>query len=157
MDNFKRQKKEELTVFKNFIRVCDYPIVETRIIQQDPPNPDIFCKLRDGSSVEFELTNAVDCQLAQKMNDKKISDKGGFCGDPVEMIILDKNNKLREGKYVLSSDRFDLLVYLGLMPLFPHWQKVIPKFLEDNKEEWAFNRIWIFQNDQLCPRILWSW
>lgn len=157
MDNFARQKQEELTVFKNFIRICDYPIVETNIIQQDPPKPDIFCKLQNGNSVEFELINAIDYQLAQKMNDKKILDKGGFCGNPIEMIILDKNNKLREGKYVLSADCFDLLVYLGLMPLFPHWNNTMPSFLETNKKKWIFNRIWIFQDDQSSPRILWSY
>ncbi len=157
MSNSAKQKDEELSVFKTFMRVCEYKIITGSIVLQDPPKPDIFCKLETGVSIEFELTNAVDSGVAQKMNDKKIIDKGGFCGEPIESVILDKNRKLKEGKYEVGADHIELLVYMGCMPLFPHFKRTIPDFLERNKAEWVFNRIWIFQENQLASRILWSY
>ena len=159
MNNESRQKQEELAVFKNFMTVCEYPIVETSIVQNNPPEPDISCKLANNNSLQIEITNCVDSQLAQKMNDKKLNDndRGGFCNsEPIEDVIFSKNRKLKNGNYNLSGDRFELLVYLGLTPFWPHWSKSIPAFLEGFKSKMLFDRIWIFRDDQIDPKILWD-
>lgn len=157
MSNLVKQQKEELAVFKNFMRVCEYPIAEGSVELQFPPKPDIFCRLQTGVTVEFELTNSIDQQLARKMNDSKILDKGGFNNDdPIERMILDKTEKLKEGKYERCAQRFELLVYLGSMPIYPYQKKTIPQFLERNKKTQGFDRIWIFRDDQENPQILWS-
>ena len=157
MNNFLKQQQEELAVFENFMRVCEYPILKDSVQQQDPPSPDIFYQLNTGITIEFELTNSIDRQLAQTMNDKKILNKGGFCNnEPIEELVLQKNYKLKSGEYQLRADRIELLVYLGLMPVWPYYQTTIPKFLERNRSCWHFDRIWIFQDDLVNPRILWS-
>jgi hypothetical protein len=157
MKNTLKQQSEELAVFELFMRVCGYPIAKESIKQQSPPKPDIFCKLEIGTTIEFELTNSIDQQWAQKMNDSRILDKGGFNNyDPVEGMILEKTAKFNAGKYNLCAQRFELLVYLGWMELFPYQQKTIPQFLEQNKKFQVFDRIWVFRDDQLNPRILWS-
>lgn len=157
MDDLSKQQKEELAVFELFVRVCEYPIIKDSVKSQTPPKPDIFCKLETGVTIEFELTNSTDQQLAQKANDCKIQDKGGFNNDdPIERTIIGKIEKLKEGKYERSAHRFELLVYLGLMPIFPHQQKTMPQFLERNKKLQVFDRIWVFRDDQENPQILWS-
>ena len=158
MTNQGDQQREELAVFENFMRVCEYSIIKESVKQQNPPKPDIFCKLETGISIEFELTNSVDQQLARKMNDCRILDKGGFNNnDPIERMILNKIEKVKKGKYERCAQRFELLVYLGLMPIFPHQQKTMPQFLERNKGLQVFDRIWVFRDDQESPQILWSW
>ena len=140
------------------MRVCEYSIIKESIKQQTPPKPDIFCELKTGVTIEFELTNSIDQQLAQKMNDSGILGKGGFKNDdPIERMILNKTEKLKEDKYEQSAKRFELLVYLGLMPIFPHQKKTIPHFLERNKKLQVFDRIWVFRDEQENnPQILWS-
>lgn len=158
MSNLVEQQKEELAVFENFMRVCEYSIIKESIKQQSPPKPDMLCELETGVTIEFELTKSIDQQLAQKMNDCRILDKGGFNNDdPIERMILDKTHKFKEGKYERGAQRFELLVYLGSMPIFPRQQKTIPQFLERNKNLQGFDRIWIFRDDQENPQILWSW
>lgn len=157
MKNFVEQQKEELVLFENFIQVCEYSIIRESIKQQKQPKPDIFCRLKTGVTVEFELTNGVDQQLARKMNDSRILDKGGFNNkDPIERMILNKIEKLKAGKYEHTAERFELLLYLGLMPIFPYQRKTIPQFLESNKKTQGFDRIWVFRDDQKTPQILWS-
>ena len=156
MNNFIKQQAEERAVFENFMRVCEYSIIKESIQQQNPPSPDIFCKLEIGIAIEFELANSIDPELAQKMNDEKVSDKGGFCNDePIERIIWNKNQKLKEGKYTLHAGRFELLIYLGMNPVWPYWQRTIPQFLEKNKNHWGFDGIWIFRDCQENPKVLW--
>lgn len=155
--NLVKQQKEELAVFNLFVGVCGYPVIKESIKQQTPPKPDMFCKLETGVTVEFELTNSIDQQLARKMNDCRILDKGGFNnGDPIERMILDKIEKLKAGKYEPSAQRFELLVYLGLMPIYPRQKETISLFLERNKKIQGFDKIWIFRDDQEKPQVLWS-
>ena len=157
MSNLLEQQKEEMVVFENFLRVCEYPIIRESIKQQSPPKPDMFCELETGATIEFELTNSIDQQLARKMNDCRILDKGGFnTDDPIERMVLDKTEKLRDGKYERSAQRFELLVYLGLMPIYPRQKETIPLFLERNKKIQGFDKIWIFRDDQEKPQVLWS-
>lgn len=157
MSNLLEQQKEELAVFELFRHVCEYPIIKDSVKPQIPPMPDIFCKLETGVTIEFELTNGIDQQLARKMNDCRILDKGGFNNDdPIERMVLDKIEKLKDGKYERSAQRFELLVYLGLMPIYPRQKKTIPPFLERNKKIQGFDKIWIFRDDQEKPQVLWS-
>jgi len=157
MGNLLKQQEEELAVFELFASVCGLSILRESIRQQNPPKPDISCKLKTGMNVEFELTNSIDQELARKMNDSRILDKGGFNNDdPIERMILNKIEKLKEGKYKRSAESFELLVYLGMMPIFPYQEKAIPQFLERNRGQQGFDRIWIFRDDQENPQILWS-
>ena len=157
MNNSLKQQKEELVVFENFMRVCGCPIIADSVALQSPPKPDIFCRLQTGVTIEFELTNSIDQQLARNMNDARILDKGGLNNDdPIERMVLDKAEKLKEGKYERSAQRFELLVYLGLMPIYPRQKETIPLFLERNKKIQGFDKIWIFRDDQEKPQILWS-
>ena len=92
------------------------------------------------------------------MNDNKILDKGGFNNDePIQRMVWQKNEKLKESQYELTAQRIELLVYLDAMFTWPYWQKTIPQFLERGKNYWYFDRIWIFRYDTVNPKILWSY
>jgi hypothetical protein len=60
MNNEQRQRAEEITVFRKFAKVYPLNICLQSIEQPDVPRPDIFCRIFDGTKIEFELGEAVD-------------------------------------------------------------------------------------------------
>ena len=59
-----RQKEIERCVFKEFVKVCPLKIVSFE--SKGPPEPDILCQLNGGSSLAFELVEAVDNKIPHK-------------------------------------------------------------------------------------------
>lgn len=64
-----KQAKNELRVFKEFAKVCPYPINFGSIEKRKPPEPDILCKLLDGSSLTFEVSECIDERIAGSIYD----------------------------------------------------------------------------------------
>lgn len=149
------QQKEEMAVFRLFSEVCGYSIDKNSVVSQDPPKPDIRCQLKTGETIEFELANAIDSVVARKINSSQAGERGGFTEiDPIEQVIEKKISKLKHGKYHLSGDRFELLVYLGKMFLYPYQKKTIPEYLKKIKQEQQFHKIWVFSDDVNNPQII---
>jgi len=68
MDTQSEQEKNELDVFKKFVKASGLQVVEDTIQKKEPPEPDIGCLLADGDTVGFELCEAVDPNLARSFD-----------------------------------------------------------------------------------------
>jgi hypothetical protein len=53
-------EKQEIEIFKKFAQSCPYPIDINSIKSKLEPEPDIYCKLSNGTSIAFELTEDTD-------------------------------------------------------------------------------------------------
>ena len=142
MKNHVQKCHEELNIFNRFVNVSKLQIDKESIRSGKRGEPDIFCKYTSGESVYFELTRTIDGDLAKNVYGK--NKHGGFLGEPYEICVLKKNEKLKLGKYNIGSTRIELLVYLDVQPFFPSWNKTIPNFLNSHSAELVFNAIWFF-------------
>ena len=68
MDNQSEQEKNELDIFKKFVKVSGLQVVQDTIQKKEPPEPDIGCSLADGDTVGFELCEAVDPNLPRSFD-----------------------------------------------------------------------------------------
>lgn len=67
-----RHANQELTIFLEFAAVCPLGITRDSIEKRDPPEPDILCRIRDGSALAFELVELVDrARIAKPMADQE--------------------------------------------------------------------------------------
>ncbi len=60
-------KATNRTIVGAFLRAAGIPIQENAVHDADEPSPDILCTFTDGTRVAFELTEAVDQQVAQNV------------------------------------------------------------------------------------------
>ena len=60
-------KLPEEEVFKSFAKLCPYGIVSFN--KRYPPEPDMICQIRDGSSIAFELTESIYNIVAKRQED----------------------------------------------------------------------------------------
>lgn len=72
MNRQDKQRKIEISVFKEFVKFCLLEIVS--FDSKDPPEPDILCELKNGNKLAFELVEAVDHNQARQ-HDLSISVK----------------------------------------------------------------------------------
>jgi len=64
-----RQAKEEIRIFREFAKIFPYTIVLSSIRKEEPPKPDIYCELEDGTPIAFELVECIDDSLARLSSD----------------------------------------------------------------------------------------
>jgi hypothetical protein len=65
MTNKENQKKKvQNQIFKEFTKKC--PLKIASFESKEPPEPDILCQLSNGSTLAFELTEAVDNKIPHK-------------------------------------------------------------------------------------------
>jgi hypothetical protein len=64
------QGKREIQIFKQFTDVCPYKINLTSVKKENPPKPDIYCKLKDGTELYFELVECLDNSIAKTTSDQ---------------------------------------------------------------------------------------
>lgn len=63
-----QQLCKEVRIFKRFSSVTPYQIDLDSIWHEDPPKPDISCKLLDGTMLAFELVECVDKAIARSIS-----------------------------------------------------------------------------------------
>ena len=112
MNRKDKQKEREMYIFGAFAKVC--PLEITSFESKDPPEPDILCQLKDGSSLAFELTEAVDDRVPQRMDNAQKAEK--FWEDY-------KNNELLPE----DKERFDRLFSGCSITLNLNKQTTMPK------------------------------
>ena len=112
MNRKEDQKKREKYIFGEFTRVCPLDIVSFE--SKNPPEPDILCQLKDGSSLAFELTEAVDDKVPQRMDNAQKAKK--FWEDY-------KNNELPKE----DKERFDRIFSGCSITLNLNKQATMPK------------------------------
>lgn len=73
------QGKREVQILKKFADICPYKIDVISVKKENPPNPDIYCKLKDGTELYFELVECLDNSIAKTTSNqvilKKLLDK----------------------------------------------------------------------------------
>jgi len=69
-ENMNKNYKKEISIFKKFVRLCPYSINFSSITKRQPPEPDIFCSLTDGSTISFELVEIIDKDLQKSRGDR---------------------------------------------------------------------------------------
>ncbi|CAB1055350.1 hypothetical protein D1BOALGB6SA_83 [Olavius sp. associated proteobacterium Delta 1] len=82
------QAKTELRIFRSFAEVCELPIDVMTIEKREPPEPDILCKINDGGTITFELTELIDRGFANmigKQNDTKTRLDNYYFDLPMDM------------------------------------------------------------------------
>ena len=56
---FSSQSEDEIRAFRHFLQKADINIDPDSIVKRQPPEPDILCRLADGSRLAFELVELV--------------------------------------------------------------------------------------------------
>ena len=92
----KQKSKNEIRIFKNFTELCPYSIVPDSIINKKPPEPDILCKLLDGTNIAFELAISTDESFT----------KLSYLTEKMEKIFYEKIEKLPKNKKEKFKNNF---------------------------------------------------
>jgi len=59
------QGKREVQIVKKFADICPYKIDVISVKKENPPKPDIYCKLKNGTELYFELVECLDNSIAE--------------------------------------------------------------------------------------------
>jgi len=78
------QGKREVQIVKKFADICPYKIDVTSVKKENPPKPDIYCKLKDGTELYFELVECLDNPIAKTPSDQV----------SLKYLLDDEKNKL---------------------------------------------------------------
>lgn len=98
------QGKREIQIFKQFTDVCPYKINLTSIKKENPPKPDIYCKLKDETELYFELVECLDNSIAKTTSDQ-IS---------LKHLLDDEKNKLPLCKRIKFKRKYkNALIYIA--------------------------------------------
>jgi len=98
------QGKREIQIFKQFTDVCPYKINLTSVRKENPPKPDIYCKLKDGTELYFELVECLDNSIAKTTSDQ-IS---------LKHLLDDEKNKLPLCKRMRFKRKYkNALIYIA--------------------------------------------
>lgn len=98
------QGKREIKIFKKFMDECPYKINLTSVKKENPPKPDIYCKLKDGTELYFELVECLDNSIA-KITSDQVS---------LKYLLDDEKNKLPLCKRMRFKRKYkNALIYIA--------------------------------------------
>jgi hypothetical protein len=142
------QGKREIQIFKQFSEVCPYKINLISVKKENPPKPDIYCKLKDGTELYFELLECLDNSIAKTTSDQ-IS---------LKHLLDDEKNKLPLCKRMRFKRKYkNALIYIAFnekLPLIKRKRSIpylIDFLLNLNKNQIKKEEIEIDD----CPEIKW--
>jgi len=142
------QGKREIQIFKQFIDVCPYKIILSSVKKENPPNPDIYCKLRDGTELYFELVECLDKSIAKTTSDQV----------SLKYLLDDEKNKLPLCKKMRFKRKYkNALIYIAFNEKLSliRRKRSIPYLIDFllNLNENQIKKEEIEIND--CPEIKW--
>jgi hypothetical protein len=142
------QGKREIQIFKKFTDECPYKINLTSVKKENPPKPDIYCRLKDGTELFFELVECLDNSIA-KTTSNQIS---------LKYLLDDEVNKLPLYKRMRFKRKYkNALIYIAFNEKLPliRRKRSIP-YLIDFLLNLNENQI---EKDEIeingCPEIKW--
>jgi hypothetical protein len=142
------QRKREIQIFKKFTDECPYKINLTSVKKENPPKPDIYCRLKDGTELFFELVECLDNSIA-KTTSNQIS---------LKYLLDDEVNKLPLYKRMRFKRKYkNALIYIAFNEKLPliRRKRSIP-YLIDFLLNLNENQI---EKDEIeingCPEIKW--
>jgi len=142
------QGKREIQIFKQFTDVCPYKINLISVKKENPPKPDIYCKLKDGTELYFELVECLDNSIAKTTSDQ-VSLKY-LLDNEVNKLSLYKKTRFKR-KY---NNAFIHIAFNKKLPLIKR-RRLIPGiidfFLNLNENQIKKDKI----QRGVCPGIKW--
>ncbi len=142
------QGKREIQIFKQFSEVCPYKINLISVKKENPPKPDIYCKLKDGTELYFELLECLDNSIAKTTSNQIF----------LKHLLDDEKNKLPLCKRMRFKRKYkDALIYIAFnekLPLIKRKRSIpyLIDFLSNlNKNQIKKKEIEIDD----CPGIKW--
>ena len=142
------QERREIQIVKKFADICPYKIDATSVKKENPPKPDIYCKLKDGTELYFELVECLDNSIAKTTSDQ-IS---------LKHLLDDEKNKLPLCKRMRFKRKYkNALIYIAFdekLPLIKR-KRSIPYLIDLllNLNENQIKKEEIEIDD--CPEIKW--
>jgi len=140
------QGKREIQIFKQFTDVCPYKINLISVKKENPPKPDIYCKLKDGTELYFELVECLDNSIAKTTSDQV----------SLKYLLDDEVNKLSFCKRIKFNQKyknaFICIVFNEKLPLIKRKRSIpyiIGFLLNLNENQIKKDKIQI----GVCPEI----
>ncbi len=140
------QGKREIQIFKQFTDVCPYKINLISVKKENPPKPDIYCKLKDGTELYFELVECLDNSIAKTTSDQV----------SLKYLLDDEVNKLSFCKRIKFNQKyknaFIYIVFNERLPLIKRKRSIpyiIGFLLNLNENQIKKDKIQI----GVCPEI----
>ena len=142
------QGKREIQIIKKFAEICPYKIDATSVKKENPPKPDIYCKLKDGTELCFELVECLDNSIAKTTSDQV----------SLKYLLDDEKNKLPLCKRMRFKRKYkNALIYIAFNEKLPliRRKRSIPYLIDFllNLNENQIKKDEIEIND--CPEIKW--
>jgi hypothetical protein len=142
------QGKREIQIFKKFTDECPYKINLTSVKKENPPKPDIYCRLKDGTELYFELVECLDNSIA-KTTSNQIS---------LKYLLDDEKNNLPLCKKIRFKRKYkNALIYIAFNEKLPliRRKRSIPYLIDFllNLNENKIEKEEIEING--CPEIKW--
>lgn len=88
-----KQSQNELRVFKKFAQICPYSINLATIEKRNHPEPDILCKLSDGTAIAFEIVECLDSSLSRSIYNS--CELGRAFYNEIEKLPDDEKNRVK--------------------------------------------------------------
>ena len=138
----------EIQIIKKFAEICPYKIDATSIKKEDPPKPDIYCKLENGVELNFELVEFLDNSIA-KMTSNQTTLKHLLDGEKNKLPFCKRWRFNQKYKHVLIYVAFNKKLSLNKR------KKSIPHLIDFllNLDEEQIKKEEIKINN--CPEIKW--
>lgn len=138
----------EIQIFNKFVGICPYKINATSVKKENPPKPDIYCKLENGVELSFELVEFLDNSIA-KMTSNQTT---------LKHLLDDEKNKLPSCKRMRFIQKYKhALIYIAFNKKFSltKRKKSIPRLIN-----FLFNLdVKEIKEDEMeiaaCPEIKW--
>ena len=139
----------EIAIFSRFIARSGLPIDAKSVEKRTPPEPDIACRMADGSGVAFELAELCDPDVARALN-APVDEEAVFfwAGDPSLRIARKKRSKEYQSAYPI-----ELLCYKDGRIITPD-DVAIPTLQMLNFSKSSFRRVWFMGSD--CVELIYT-
>lgn len=142
------QGKREIQILKKFLEIFPYNINLNSIKKENPPNPDIYCKLKDGTELYFELVECLDKSIAKTTSDQV----------SLKYLLDDEKNKLPLCKKMRFKRKYkNALIYIAFNKklTLTKRKRAIPHLIDFllNLDENQINKDKIKISG--CPEIKW--
>ena len=134
------KQRNERHVFLRFVEIARIEIDASTILQLDPPNPDIICRIA-GSDSGFELTALTDQIIERKFGTGRshYSNYRIDIADAVECIERKVHKRY-------SMPRVDLIVHEGATPIDRLWlwdQVELDAAMQLATDKTTFSKVWL--------------
>jgi hypothetical protein len=144
------KRTNERRAFLRFVEITGIEADTSTILQLDPPNPDIICRV-EGSHCGFELTALTDQIIERKFGTGRFhySNYRIDIADAVECVTRKQHKKY-------SMPRVDLIVHEGSTPIDDLWlwdQSELDAAMQQVTDKTIFAKVWLVDISSNLARV----